>query len=272
MTRALQKAGAVDELPRRARALLDASKHADDPTAAERARSDAALRAALTRSGVRGLPPLQPSAGGSGSQARASLAQRAALGVKLGAGAIVIVSAAYFAIPALRPGVRAPARSQPSAAGESSRNSHSLARETSNEEPSAPRSSGDGSSRPLDERTAVHQERRAPATAARKPEPRRPAGASDDTLEGELRTVAAVNELLRHERFSDALHLLEQTESDAAAVLREERSALRILAHCGLGPDEQARRARELFLTSSPRSVLTDRVRSACAMTPSELP
>jgi hypothetical protein len=258
----------VDELPPRARALLDAMKHADDPTAAERARSDAALRAVLARAGARGLPPLQPRRSGSAGQARVPLAQRTVLAIKLGAGAVVLVAAAYFGVRAIRPSVNSPARSQPSAAGEASLNSRSLAEETV----SVPQSSGDAPPSPIVERPAVHPEPRAPATAARKPERRRHAGAPDDTLQGELRTIAAVNELLRHERFNDALRLLERTESDAATVLREERSALGILARCGLAPDERARRERELFLKASPRSVLADRVRSACAGTPAELP
>jgi hypothetical protein len=274
MSCAMQKDGAMDEheLPPRARALLDAMKRADDPTAAERAHSDAALRAALGRAGVRGLPSLQPSAVGSGGQARGTFAQRTALAVKLGAGAIVIAAAAYFGIRATQPGSPVPGRSQPSAAAEVSRNSHSLARETSNEAQPAAAPPAAAPSRPVAEQPVVSHERRVPATAARKPEPRRQAGMADNALEAELRTVAAANELLRHERFRDALHLLDRTESDAAAVLREERSALRILAHCGLAPDERARRERELFLASSPRSVLADRVRSACARTPAELP
>jgi hypothetical protein len=92
-------------------------------------------------------------------------------------------------------------------------------------------------------------------------------------LQHELRVVAAVDELIRRARFDDALQLLEQSEYEpAAANLREERSALRVLAQCGKGPTAATLQQRERFLRLMPHSVLTARVRQACAAPTDESP
>jgi hypothetical protein len=126
-------------------------------------------------------------------------------------------------------------------------------------------------SSPTPEPVVRHHERRAPAATLHKPD-RRAAAAEDDHLAAELRTVAAVNELVRHGGFAAALQLLERTESETASVLGEERAALRIIASCGVSPDERARLERDQFLRTSSRSVLSDRVRKACADSAVERP
>ena len=91
-----------------------------------------------------------------------------------------------------------------------------------------------------------------------------PAG-DDAALARELRVIASADELVRGAQYTQALRLLERTEPTAVPALREERSALRVLASCGNEPSPQALRERDRFLSSSPHSVLAARVRSACA-------
>jgi hypothetical protein len=107
-------------------------------------------------------------------------------------------------------------------------------------------------------------EHRVPANVPRRTDARRPSRAVDGSLAGELRTIAAVDALVRQKRFNDALRMLEHTESESSAVLHEERSALRILARCGLAANDRALREREHFLLAAPHSVLAERVRTAC--------
>ena len=85
----------------------------------------------------------------------------------------------------------------------------------------------------------------------------------DDALQRELRVVASADNLIRAHHFADALRVLGSSDN-AANVLHEERTALRILAWCGQGADERALRARERFLQTSPQAVLAARVREAC--------
>jgi hypothetical protein len=251
-------AAAVDKLPPKAQSLLELARHGDDPTPAQRARSDTALREVLSRHGVRDLPQLASTAG-----AEATLAQRSLPLLKLGAGAfaLVVATAAYFGMraphsssaPVAAPPMAASARtaprgdsSSPTTAVESSSSSVLDDPPSSNSEPAAPR-----------------RELRARAIEAHTPVPHA-SSSSDDTLQAELRTLAAADQLVRAGQFSGALQLLKGTERSAAGVLREERTALRILAQCGLAPGLRIRRERDQFLKTWPRSVLAERVRNAC--------
>jgi hypothetical protein len=251
----------MDKLPPDARAFLDAARQADEPSPAERARGDEAVRAALARRGIEGLP-LLANAGASTGHVRGSFAQRGLLAVKLGTGAVALVVASYVGARLLRPGIesapRVPSREAQVPAPEASPPMAAPSIRASELEPrSAPA---------LEEsRAHVH---RAPASLTHRAELRRTLRSTDraldSSLEGELRTVASVDALVRERRFGDALQLLERTETEAAAVLREERAALRILARCGLDPNARVLRERDQFLRASPRSVLADRVRNAC--------
>jgi hypothetical protein len=264
----------MDELPPDARALLESSQHADDPSAAERVRSDGAVRAALAQYGVHGLPPLQGAAAasaGTGHAAKGRATSRAALAVKVGAGAMVIIGALYLGRRAMSPELPVVSpRSQPSTTSARSFEERGRSSNVELVAPVAPTPLETPSSLTA-EPVVRHHERRAPAASLHKPDRRAPA-AEDDHLAAELRTVSAVNELLRHGGFAAALQLLEHTESETASVLREERTALRIIARCGVSPDERARRERDQFLRASSRSVLSERVRKACADSAVERP
>jgi hypothetical protein len=250
----------VDKLPREARELLEAARHADDPAAAERSRSDDALRAVLVQSGIKDLPPLAPSSR-TAHGTKLTWAQRAPLAIKLGAGALAVIAVAMLGVRAFTPGERTSSRSQPSAAPapqlDSPATSDGLVHD-------APPSRTDLPPAPVTDEKFPLLERRAPVTPARKSETRRASNTNDNLLQSELRTIAAVDALVRDARFADALKLLERTDSSSVGVLREERTALRILAQCRLGADARVRRDRERFLETWPRSVLADRVRNAC--------
>jgi hypothetical protein len=252
----------VDKLPPSARAFLDAARGADDPSPAERARSDEALRAALARRGIEGLP-LLAGVGASARHVRGGLARPGLLALKLGAGAVAVVVASYVGVRLVRPASEGP----PPVPREARAPALDAAPPDTARTPARVREVRPAPAPALeDSRSHVH---RAPANLPRRPELRRAARSTgialDRSLEAELRTVASVDALVRQGRFGDALHLLERTETEAAAVLHEERTALRILARCGLEPSAQAQHAREQFLRATPRAVLADRVRNACA-------
>jgi hypothetical protein len=266
----------MNKLPPDAQALLDAAKHADDPTIAERVRSDAALRRTLAHYGVHGLPPLRPEVSESPVMRSAPTAPaRAAFALKVSAGAIVVAAAAYFGLRATSQTVPQSPRAQASTAGAPSRdiptpNGENATRATPAVAVPAPVVLEVSHPAPLP--SPSHLERHPHSPLTRRPATRRVLAIEDDGLESELRTVAAVNELLRRQRFADALRLIERTDTEAASVLREERTALRIVARCGLAADERALREREQFLRSSPRSILADRVRNACGGSVGEKP
>jgi hypothetical protein len=254
----------VDELPRDARKLLDLTRHADDPTAAQRAQSDAALRAALARHGVEGLPLLS-SVDAPAPHVRQSVAQRGVLALKFGAGALAVVAAAYVGVRWLSPrqDARPMAAKAPVVEAPVPRDEPSHATPSAEYVPN-------GAAPAVEHRDSAQAP--APVAAVRRSEARRALRAHASSLEAELRTVASVDALVREQRFADALRVLGRTETEAAVVLHEERTALRILARCGLDPSSQARREREQFLRASPHSVLADRVRGACVSAASEKP
>jgi hypothetical protein len=251
----------MDQLPPNARAFLEAVANSDDPTAAERARADAALRDVLRQRGLRELPAL-PAAHGSS----VGLGESSALALKLGLLGLSILGAATLAVFISRPAapsaqpapaparvIEQPARTAP-------------APERSNADEAAPLSAP----KPTPRIAPRARTRNAPATRASAPA--RPL-TNDDALQRELRAVASANELLHQGRFADTLRVLDAIEHETTThVLREERSALRILAECAREPDEHAVRESERFLRSSPQAVLAARVREACTPKHGERP
>jgi hypothetical protein len=251
----------MDELPPSARALLDAARDADDPSPVQRSRSDEALRAALARRGIDGLPPLANTAA-SAARVRFGLGSRGLLAAKLGAGVLAAIAVSVLGVRLLSPTPRAAQRAQPAASPE--------ARGVAVPAPRMDVRESSTAVSPTVE-AAREAEHRVPANAPRRTDAHR-SPRSDGSLAGELRTVAAVDALVREQRFDDALQMLEHTESASSVVLHEERNALRILARCGLAPTPRALRERDRFLRDSPRSVLAERVRSACNNPVPEVP
>jgi hypothetical protein len=246
----------MDELPPHARRLLDAARTLDDPEPARRARADATLREALAARGMVDLPALIERS----APAAAPTGLRLSLGLKvaLGLGAAVVIAAGVWQLRAAQDGDAQPALPK------------SAARERAPElvPPAAP---------PVVEAPAAGASTTAAAYVAQpraKPSDR-PARAprhiadDDAALHSELRLLAAVDGMLRNDRYRDALRALTDSEQRAGAlVLSEERRALRVLALCGLGRSAQALQERAHFLQHAPRSVLAQRVRAACEALP----
>jgi hypothetical protein len=244
----------VDELPPNARTFLKAVQRADDPTPTERARADATVRAALASHGVRDLPALVPL-----TPAAVSRAASRVWSVTLAVTAALLIGAGLFAFVALRQTPPSP-RALPPAVIQAPRAVPRIA--PPSEESIEP---GTLVEHANPEQAPAHHAKNTPPRRASAPKRSASELADDDGLQRALRVVAAANELIRRARFHEALQLLEETESDPAArVMREERTALRILAMCGRAPDAHAMRERERFLLDSPRAVLATRVREAC--------
>src|SRR6185437_11501775 len=97
------------------------------------------------------------------------------------------------------------------------------------------------------------------------PAPAEPAGRPVDRLEAETRDLSEAHAALNEGDPARALALLdEQSTAYADGQLREERAAARVLALCKLGRADEARALAARFLAENPRSMLADRVRSAC--------
>jgi hypothetical protein len=103
----------------------------------------------------------------------------------------------------------------------------------------------------------------APVVAAT-PSPATAPSAAADTLMEETRRLREARAALKGGDAARALSLLDERGA-AGAQLREERAAARILALCDLGRVADARALGARFLAESPRSPLADRVRASCA-------
>lgn len=246
------------ELPDEAHELLEAARSAHDPSPAERARADAAVRSALAAHGLV-LPPL---ASGSGSPMADTPAPSATgpsaatgsawSGAKLAVGALAVCVAGVVGWSALQTPAPRPARSAVEAA------------------PALPAGTAAPiarSSLPPQPSLAAADPARATAPAAEPPDAvvRRRAPARPN-LNAEVQLIAAADALVRSARYRAAMQTLALHERRfPRGELRQERSALRVLSMCGQGASAPALRARDHFLTRAPESVLTARVRSACS-------
>jgi len=241
----------VDELPKHARALLDISRDADDPSALARARSDAAVRTALAQHGICDLPAPDASPRGLGTNA----VTRAGLGLQVGIAAFAVMGAvigAWLLWPAAtEPGPKPSAERRAPA---------TLQHQVPERRPETVDVEAAPQSVSANQHSVVEGRPTRPARATRHPQP-----VGDAALARELKILASVDDLIRSGEHAQALRVLDRTEpSSGPHILREERGALRVLARCGHDPNAQALRERERFLSSSPHSVLAARVRSAC--------
>lgn len=255
----------MNELPPKARAFLEAAARADEPSAAERARSERVLRSALAAHGLTGLPPLAAGEPALKEVTGTKLpAARLGLPLKVGVAVLALAGAAYLGRTTLSRST--PAAPQPSATGAPTAVEGSAA-PLGHSRPAAPASLAD------------REDRSAPSTSAPPPgvrpalsrvAPERVSRRPNDDLAEQLKTLETANNLVREGDFTAALHLLDRSESASASVLREERRGLRVLARCGAAPDAVAQRERDAFLRQYPRSVLAERVRGACTAKPHE--
>ncbi len=241
----------MHELPPGARALLDAARGADDPSPAARAQADAAARALLAHHGVGSLPALE-------QHTPVVRASSAGTLLKISGGALAV---ATLAIAGWYVSTREPPASPPKPAPVAP---------VAAAPAQPPRADAVAPAEPMRERERAVE---APRNTVPVREPRRASSAPSRAraegdsawLERELNVIASVDALIRRAEFDAALQLLTRSEPAMATHrLAEERSALAILARCGIGADPAALRERERFLSASPRSVLAARVRSAC--------
>ncbi len=112
-----------------------------------------------------------------------------------------------------------------------------------------------------------------PATASRRnvpstrrsPTPAPKAPASVDTLAEENRLLAKARKALLDEQPERALTLLaDHARRFAGGILVEERKALRAVALCDAGRNDDGAAAARAFLRAHPKAALAQRVRSAC--------
>jgi hypothetical protein len=242
-----------------ARALIEAGRAADEPSPEARVRGDAAVRVALAMQGMTDLPPLEPPAGivpSTTVSTTVSTTAGSGVGVKLalGASAAALVTASLFAVyaPARAP---APAPARPAKVA------------TSTEAAQQPIS--------LDDVVRVSErERQREQVAPVQPRTRaRAARRGPLAIDAEVRLIAAADDLVRAQRFEDALRVLDgHARRFPRGALREERRALGLLALCGATPGPRARQRSAEFLRSAPRSVLASRVRAACTSTAGAAP
>jgi hypothetical protein len=103
-----------------------------------------------------------------------------------------------------------------------------------------------------------------PRVAARTSEPE---AKRDEHLEAEMQLIRAADAALRGGRTSEALSLLSQhAERHPKGLLAHEREGLNLLARCQSGGGPAVRAAAERYVERAPRSPLTPRLRSACAI------
>lgn len=100
--------------------------------------------------------------------------------------------------------------------------------------------------------------------------PEVPAKTSDLSLEA--RALSLVQRAVREGRSSEALALLDQQERDFPhGELRQERVAARVVALCAAGRAGEARALAAGFLARAPRSPLAARMRTTCAGEPTNV-
>jgi hypothetical protein len=286
---------ADEELPARARALLDAARDCDDPTPQDHARISAALAPRLAALGI--VPALLAPAPLAAAPAVTSAAAASAGAGGLGLGAklaIVLVGASVAAggtMYAVQP--REPAHAPAHAALHATNAAHPKPERAASSAPvmqpapavleqpaidatavdptaaPAPRALDAQSPRPL--RAPFTARRVPPAAVAAGPDTAPPEAAPvgapiDPSLREELAIIARANTALRLEHAADALRALdEHARRFENGVLSEERRGLRVLALCALAPNQAALDARAAFLRSTPNALLAPKVRAACS-------
>jgi hypothetical protein len=266
----------MNELGPAARAVVEAGRAGDDPTPGDRSR----VRAALMASIAAGAAATVAGEGAAAAGAAKGAATAGAAAVTLGwgwkalyvglalAGAVgtgVAVRSIVTGVPigARAPGplvpIEAPLRSAPSSAPIGAA---VVAAPLSSGTPAAPPPAASAARRLLPSQPVTTGETPQPS----EPEPAAKAPPAVDPLVAETRGLGEAHGALKDGDPARALALLDaQGATYADGQLREERAAARVLALCKLGRADEARALAARFLAENPRSLLADRVRSACA-------
>jgi hypothetical protein len=282
----------MSELSREARAVLEAARGGDEPTAADRARVRTALAVALGSAAATGTAEAAATSsaapGASGGMAAIggggwATGLKVLLAVALvGAGAggyfalrgggsttdVPAAPAAMAAAPAMAPdahrGVPAVtieamplSTSDPSPAAAAA----VVAEPASERAAETPAAAVEAE--PASERAAAQ---RAGAKSNGDPRARNRAAPRTASLARERQLIAAANRALRDGDAAGALRLLDRHAADFDdGVLVQERATARVLALCELGRVEAARAEAASLLARWPRSPHAARIRASCA-------
>jgi hypothetical protein len=240
----------VNDLSPKARSILDAGRHGDDPSPADRARVRKALSRALAAGGAIGATA---AAGGAAAAGKPLVLWT--LGKVLSVIAVLGCVAAGVAITPWQPRAAStpPAPSSPLPADPAP----AIAMPAPSAAPAL--EAGEAPAREPPPSAPAPARPQTPPAAA-------PPSAGPDTLVDETKRLREVQGALKDGDAERALELLDaQSAEYGKGALGEERAAARVIALCKAGRAAEAEAARERFLRESPRSPLADRVRAECA-------
>jgi hypothetical protein len=241
------------ELSDEARAVMDAARHLDNPTASDHARARRAVMARIAAAGAAGA--VSTSAAAAGAVPLLKVVLSAVLVLAGGVGGGVWWHAAHQAPQVARPvatvAVPVPAVAAappPAVDGPAAQSASAPAM------PARPAWRSHRTTRPLAHAKASGRSLAAP-----------PPG---DSLQDETALLARANATLRAGDVPRGLALLDDYDRRfPGGALREETAATRIIAHCQTG-DSGATTAARAFLKQHPRSPLFSRLRSSCVTEP----
>jgi hypothetical protein len=247
--------GAMTELGREAKALVEAASGGDEPTDENRARVRAAIGAQLVAAAA---------AGATLASAKSSAAAGSA--VPVGLKTLTLVSLALVTAA----GVGTVIYVRSTAAIEAGPPAAVRTTTSDPASPAAPAPALTDSAPPA----AVLPPAEPAATEKRRPMPppsAMPARARGATasVEAEMGLIGEAREALRSGEGARALLLLdEHAHRYPAGALGEERDAMRVASLCALGRVAEARAAASQFLRAFPESPHAARVRASCASDP----
>jgi hypothetical protein len=273
----------MSELSREARAVLEAARGGDEPTAADRARVRTALAAALgsaaatctaeaaaTSSAAPGASGGMAAIGGGGWATGLKVLLAVAL-VGAGTGGYLMLRgggsatevpaapAAMAEAPAMAPD---PHRGVPGVTIEAM----PLPTPSASTTAETPAADGEAAQPAGDSAVPAPAASRAGAKASGDARAKKPAGSGTASLARERQLIAAANRALRDGDATGALRLLDRHAADFEdGVLVQERATARVLALCELGRVEAARAEAASLLARWPRSPHAARIRASCA-------
>jgi len=223
----------------RSRAILEAARHGDDPSPADRARIRRSLALRIGAGlAAGGAASASASAAGASGVATAGVLGKAALAVAI----LALGGAGYYV--AVRPESPGPG---PSAVGAQVQ---PTALASAQAAPALVTASAVATDAPPTTYSSVVAS--VPAAPA----------VSGPDLEREVARLREAHVALRDGKPAEAMNLLDEEQPD---VLVEERAAMRVFALCRMGRREEARTEAALFLQRWPRSPQAGRVKAACA-------
>jgi hypothetical protein len=283
----------MNDLSDDAKALFDAARQAQEPTARDRELVRAALllriggAAATLGVAKTGTAAALGQGTALASGGKVLLALKVVVGLTVAGG---VGTLAHHSLAPDTPASQAPIRSRggsdsstgtaPGLASASAAQRSQEADQESEDVGSAATSAGarPAQTKPTERRPQPRLEPSKPSSAAAPVSdipaagafPEGPAKSSDLSLEA--RALSLVQRAVREGRSSEALTLLDQQERDfPQGELRQERVAARVVALCAAGKASEARALAADFLAKAPHSPLAARMRTTCAGEPTNV-